>query len=174
MNNLNNIIVHCSDSTSGDARIIDAWHKARGFKAPDGKHIGYHFVILNGNRDGKYHSEDDGLIEPGRSLDNDSWIEQNEIGAHALGFNDKSIGICLIGGAKGLKTAFTLQQYCSALLLCAYYKSMIPNLTILGHNETGSSKACPVISMKLFRERVSQFNIYALSCAEESIKKEGI
>lgn len=71
------IILHCSatkenaDFSSAD---IKKWHIQRGFN-----NIGYHYVIRL-----------DGTIEAGR--------KENEIGAHCLGHNAKSIGICYIGG----------------------------------------------------------------------------
>jgi hypothetical protein len=165
MQQLTNIVVHCSDSAFGDAKTINEWHKANGWMSPDGKSIGYHYVILNGCRDLKegYKQEYDGLIEPGRTLDNDLWVETNEVGAHALGFNRNSLGVCLIGGQGGRKTSFTVKQYLSALFLCSFYSNLIPGIKILGHNETGADKACPVIDMNLFRERLKSFSDMALS-----------
>ena len=73
----NKIIIHCSATPKGvdyNAADIDRWHKKRGFRK-----IGYHYVI-----------KIDGKIEKGR--------EENEMGAHCLGQNMESIGICYIGG----------------------------------------------------------------------------
>lgn len=169
---LNNIIVHCSDSVFGDASIIDGWHKQNGWKG-----IGYHYVILNGRigLNGEYKPELDGLIEPGRTLDNDLWIEENEIGAHALGFNKNSLGLCLIGGFEGQKDFFSLKEYVSALVLCDFYYRLIPDIKILGHNETGADKACPVIDMDLFRYRLkTYFCENSLVTIRESIENKGM
>lgn len=71
------IIIHCSATPDGKdftAKDINTWHINRGWKS-----IGYHFVILL-----------DGTIEVGRPI--------GQIGAHTLGFNKDSIGICYIGG----------------------------------------------------------------------------
>lgn len=57
-----------------DAATIDSWHRARGF---DG--IGYHYVIHR-----------DGTVESGRPTD--------EYGAHTIGYNNRSVGVCLAGG----------------------------------------------------------------------------
>lgn len=82
------IIIHCSASRGGDAKDIDAWHKARGWSG-----IGYHAVILNGRRHvgSLYNPLLDGKIEPGRP--------DNKQGAHcsARGMNTHSLGVCLIG-----------------------------------------------------------------------------
>lgn len=87
------VVIHCSASPNGrwnTAADVNAWHAARtppflrGFKPycnffnPDLKSIGYHFVIGT-----------NGAIWTGRHLE--------EMGAHAAGWNDKSIGICMIG-----------------------------------------------------------------------------
>jgi hypothetical protein len=142
MAKLTNIIVHCSDSEFGSAAEIRRWHLENGWKD-----IGYHFVILNGNilsktknRTGLYVPSMDGNIEIGRTLDGDSLISGNEIGAHALGYNDKSIGICLIG----IKT-FTPKQMVSLINLLndlrTIYRLSIGS--ILGHYEVSAGRSCP-------------------------------
>lgn len=102
MRAINTLIIHCSASPNGDslfraslgafgsrtpAQTIDGWHAQRGFRRdplkcrtfnPHLPSIGYHFVIYT-----------NGAVATGRSLD--------EIGAHAQGFNQKSIGICMVG-----------------------------------------------------------------------------
>ena len=77
MNKVMYLILHCAATPEGKsftAKDIDKMHKQRGFKK-----IGYHYVI-----------DLDGTIEKGRA--------ENEIGAHCIGYNSKSIGICYIGG----------------------------------------------------------------------------
>ena len=77
MRNVNEIIIHCSATPEGrnfKASDIDHWHRQRGFKK-----IGYHYVI-----------DLDGTIEVGR--------DEDEIGAHCVGHNRESLGICYIGG----------------------------------------------------------------------------
>ena len=70
------LVVHCSDTPDDAAltgRDIHQMHLGFGW---DG--VGYHRVIGR-----------DGVVEPGRP---DYWI-----GAHVKGFNDVSLGVCLIG-----------------------------------------------------------------------------
>lgn len=74
------IVVHHSASSRETTKLtdIDRWHKEKGFPLSKlGYHVGYHYVI-------------------GRD-----WIKQTrlieEIGAHALNWNEESIGICLTG-----------------------------------------------------------------------------
>ncbi|HHD11115.1 MAG TPA: hypothetical protein ENK42_01615 [Deltaproteobacteria bacterium] len=83
MRRIDKIIIHCSASDFGSAALIDRWHRERCWRM-----IGYYYVILNGYRKkGRYNKDDDGLIEPGRPIE--------EIGAHCRGQNRTSIGICL-------------------------------------------------------------------------------
>ena len=73
----NYIVVHCSatkPTMNIGAYEIDRWHRERGWLE-----IGYHFVIKR-----------DGHIELGRPME--------AIGAHAKGYNNESVSICLIGG----------------------------------------------------------------------------
>ena len=82
MRRITEIIIHCSATKAGqwfEAKDIDQWHRRRGFDC-----IGYHYVVLL-----------DGTIQKGRPLE--------RAGAHCIGHNAHSIGICYIGGlnAKG-------------------------------------------------------------------------
>lgn len=132
------IILHDSASPWGDARVIDDWHQERGFRASSPQdsglqHIGYHFVVLNGRRNpGAYLAAEDGLVEQGRN--------ELEVGAHCIGFNFSSIGVCLIGTA--LAPRYTAPQMQAALELVQRLvaKYRIPAEQVLGHRETGSGR----------------------------------
>lgn len=143
------IVIHCSASLWGCAREIRRWHLERGWRD-----IGYQFVILNGRPSSKmYIPVLDGSVECGRDLDEDMFLTGDEVGAHALGYNAKSIGVCLIG-ARG---SFTPDQKASLhkLLknLCAAYD--VPYENVIGHYETESGKAqgktCPDFDVSLLR-----------------------
>lgn len=131
------IFVHCSDSTWGDADIIDQWHKQKGWSG-----IGYHYVITNGiiNYGDKYHISVDGVIQGGRDV--------NIKGAHCKGNNYNSIGICLIG-----KHTFTAKQLIISLPFLLKRKMIEFSIgieSIFTHN-TVSSKHCPNFSQKQLR-----------------------
>jgi N-acetylmuramoyl-L-alanine amidase len=124
------IIVHCSATPEGkDYTVadIDSWHKARGFKK-----IGYHYVVYR-----------DGTCHKGRSED--------EIGAHCVGHNANSIGICYIGGVssdgKTPKDTRTEEQKKALIILLRSLKERYPNATIHGHREF-ANKACPSFDVK--------------------------
>lgn len=140
MNKPTHLIVHCSDSEWGCAREINNWHMQRGFSG-----IGYHFVITNGYAEpNKFIEPLNGSIECGRDTDQE--------GAHCLGYNDHSLGICLV-----LKTKPTIEQLDSlkklSLDLCRKYN--IPAANVIGHNETESGKAegktCPNFDVSAIR-----------------------
>lgn len=87
---INQIVIHCSATPNGrwvSTLDIDAWHSQRGFARtararqawnPDLAAIGYHWVIYpNGGRATGRHPA--------------------EVGAHAAGWNSRSLGICMVG-----------------------------------------------------------------------------
>jgi len=142
MAKLTNIVVHCSDSIWGSAAEIRRWHMEKGWRD-----IGYHRVIKNGwPTQGMYVAAENGSIEVGRDLDGDNYIIGKEAGAHALGYNTNSIGICLIGVKQ-----FSPEQVGSLLKLLQEFQSRynIDAENILGHYETPLShgKTCPNIEM---------------------------
>ena len=132
MRKINEIIVHCAATREGrdfTVEDITRWHKARGFAT-----IGYHYVIYR-----------DGSIHEGRPLE--------QIGAHCVGHNKHSIGICYIGGCasdgKTPKDTRTPEQKEALLALLRRLKTRFPNATIHGHRDF-AAKACP--SFDAFRE----------------------
>lgn len=77
MRKIDSIIIHCSATKAGmdfSVEDVDRWHRDRGM---DG--VGYHYVIRL-----------DGSVEKGRS--------EEQVGAHCLKWNGRSVGICYIGG----------------------------------------------------------------------------
>lgn len=128
MRDIKRVILHCSASDRIDqtAAMIDLWHKARGFKSPSGKHIGYHYFIRR-----------DGTLEGGRNVE--------EIGAHAEGKNSDSIGICLAG-----LTSFSANQFATLTTLLQTLKNIWPKATLHAHNEF-ANKQCPVFDIKPFK-----------------------
>ena len=149
MRTIDEIILHCSDSPFGDAALVDGWHRARGWKG-----IGYHFVILNAYPDADSHRlrrpqfAQDGVVQPGRPLE--------QIGAHAQGHNDCSIGICLIG-----KDEFTCQQFEALTELFAKLRGQFPGVKLRGHYEVIAPgqpiKTCPNLDMDWLRGQLECF-----------------
>lgn len=125
MRKIDLIIIHCSATPEGkDFSIvdIDIWHKQRGFKE-----IGYHYVIYR-----------DGTLHIGRLI--------SKVGAHCLGHNANSIGICYIGGCaaddSSPKDTRTPQQKLALSALLRQLKKQFPNAEIHSHSDF-AAKACP-------------------------------
>ena len=152
MNPIKNIILHCSGSDWGSMREINKWHKERFSQTEDLLYCGYHFVILNGRiLPNLYLHTLNGAVEPGRRLDEDKFVECNEVGAHALGYNQGSIGVCMIGrrNPETKALSFTPDQFDNLknLLLDLLRQYELPADAVIGHCETESGmaqgKTCP-------------------------------
>jgi hypothetical protein len=126
------VILHCSDSNFGNAVMIDTWHATRGFKNAQGIHIGYHYVILNGQLTAtKYHRRFDGSIETGRALDDDDQFEFDETAAATLGANN-CVQICLIGKSG----KFTSAQIVTLLnILLPMLRGQYHEITVKQHSD---------------------------------------
>lgn len=118
------VIIHCS-ATPADMDIgvkeIDRWHRARGWLE-----IGYHFVITRS-----------GVVQDGRKT--------NKPGAHALGWNNRSIGVCLVGGVDETgdpSDNFNAEQMNTLEVLIYELLDKYPIRHVMGHNEV-TNKACP-------------------------------
>ena len=125
MRTIKEIIVHCSATPDGKdytVEDIDRWHRQKGWDC-----IGYHYVIYR-----------DGSIHGGRS--------EEEIGAHCVGHNSNSIGVCYIGGlatdGKTPKDTRTPAQKTALVKLLRILKQRYPKATIHGHRDF-AKKACP-------------------------------
>lgn len=119
------IIVHCSATPEGKDYSVDTirkWHLQRGFSD-----IGYHYLIHL-----------DGSISKGR--------DESIIGAHCVGHNAYSIGVCYIGGVdkdgKIPKDTRTIAQKQSLLDLLKKLKDKYKEASIHSHRDY-ANKACP-------------------------------
>ncbi len=132
MREIKKIIVHCSASSWGSFKVIDEWHKERGW---DG--CGYHYIIPGGkpftSKD-TYREQWDGILETGRPIETQ--------GAHCKGENHDSIGICLIGKAEGLFTPRQTRTLRLLLRSLSFSFNIEPN-DVYGHHEFNAGKSCP-------------------------------
>ncbi len=124
MRKIEKIILHCTATPEGrEVTVADvtAWHKERGFRT-----IGYHYLVYL-----------DGTVVRGR--------REEEIGAHCLGQNAGSIGVCYVGGldSRGKpKDTRTAAQRVALRNLVEGLQRRYPHATLHGHNEF-AAKACP-------------------------------
>lgn len=117
------IVVHCAATRSTQdigRKEIDAMHRQRGFSS-----IGYHYVIRR-----------NGVVELGRPT--------NTIGAHVLGFNDRSIGICMVGGVaadgKTVEDNFTSAQFATLAAMLPTLQAQYPGARITSHRDLSPDK----------------------------------
>ena len=96
MRRIKNIVVHWSASpkTWGVSNLRDHHVNNNGWRD-----IGYHRVIIHpSSNEARTHTDFWWeLVKQGRHLDNDLYLDITEQGAHALGYNKNSVGICVIG-----------------------------------------------------------------------------
>jgi N-acetylmuramoyl-L-alanine amidase len=122
MRKLNRVIIHCSDSDikgHDNIETIRKWHvEERGWND-----VGYHFFI-----------QSNGNIQDGRPL--------SKVGAHTVGHNADSVGICLHG-----RKNFTQEQFNSLRRLVIALSSDYGALSIHGHCEF-APKTCPNFDYK--------------------------
>lgn len=155
------IVIHCSATQNKleiDWKTIDRMHREKGWLM-----CGYHYVIKT-----------DGTIQNGR--------DREAIGAHVSGFNDCSIGICLVGGVDSKSKPidnFTDEQKESLAQLLLELKNEYPEAIIQGHRDfEGVAKDCPCFDVKKWMEKhcklvpytegtvtdkLEQFNLAALT-----------
>lgn len=118
---IDKIILHHSASPMDSTTIHDIhrWHLQRGWLG-----CGYHYVI-----------HEDGSIFQGRPL--------NTVGAHARGYNERSIGICVVGNFEVEYPNLYQQEALGRLLLHLINDKLSgQSLSIIRHKDI-SSTLCP-------------------------------
>lgn len=138
------IFIHCSATTARQdigAQTINKWHLERGMYSDRGL-TGYHFIIRRS-----------GLVELGRDIP--------AMGAQVHGYNDHSLGICLIGGVEKNKQTgepvpannFTEAQFFTLEVLVRFLKLVFPDAVLAPHNMV-SAKACPSFDVYAWQQEV--------------------
>ncbi len=147
------LVLHCSATRANQpvtVADIKRWHTT---PVKDGgrgwSDIGYHYVIERG-----------GALRIGRQGD-------DTVGAHVAGFNDRTLGICLVGGLNNRTGApednFTPAQMSALGALVRRLLAKYPNATVLGHRDLSPDrdddgvvepsewlKACPCFDARLW------------------------
>jgi len=126
MRRIERIVIHCTDTPAGricTVEEITRWHKARGFRT-----IGYHFIV-----------QPNGDVHYGRPIE--------DVGAHAKGFNNTSIGIVYAGGWKGKDTR-TPEQLYTLRGLVAGLQAVFRDAKVMGHRDLDDKKLCPGFDVK--------------------------
>lgn len=125
------IVIHCSATCCNHdfpLEAVVACHRARGFVT-----IGYHYYITR-----------DGTVHAGRPL--------YQVGAHATGFNRRSIGVCYEGGLDSVGNPAdtrTSAQKETLLKLLKRLKKDYSDAQIVGHRDLPNvTKECPCFEVK--------------------------
>ena len=123
MRAINKIVIHCSASHQNvDVHDIKKWH----VEERKWSDIGYHYVITS-----------DGDVQKGRPM--------YKAGAHVAGHNHDSIGICWVGGYKGVDNRTDAQKLAMReLVMRLIVEFDIEPNNVLGHCDfKGVTKTCP-------------------------------
>ena len=128
------IVIHCAATkASMDIGLteIRKWHvQDNGWRD-----VGYHYIIRR-----------NGEVELGRSI--------RDTGAHAAGYNHKSVSVCMVGGMAEDNFAeanFTAQQWTALLDLVKQLKAEYSDADVIAHNEI-SQKECPSFDVQKWKE----------------------
>ncbi len=113
------IILHHSATDGGTFESIRKYH----METNGWKDIGYHYLI-----------ETDGSVHKGR--------DERKEGAHTVGFNLISIGICLVGDFDKYKPNKAQLKALNDLISGIQYRYKIPNANIKMHRDS-ANKTCP-------------------------------
>jgi len=145
MREIEKIILHCTATREGQDVTVDQvrqWHTMPEPKGRGWSDIGYHFLITL-----------DGTVWAGRPIE--------RAGAHCKGQNEKSIGVCYVGGidkdGKPKDTRTALQK--DALLDLCFVLIQNYNLNVRdvhAHYEY-ANKACPSFNIDEFRKELDDY-----------------
>ena len=133
------IIIHSTNTKPNEelsAIDIDEKHRKKGLLK-----IGYHFVIKR-----------DGSIQLGRPL--------CEVGAHLQQYDNRSVGICLVGGlnTRGLHAPdYTAQQQDALFVLIKTLKLTYKDANVVGHS-TLDGVECPSFIVEEWWNKNKQVN----------------
>lgn len=106
-----------ADTSHHTAVMVDAYHRSLGWRK-----IGYHWFI-----------EKNGTLVAGRT--------ESDTGAHTIGYNDKSIGICLAGNFDATEPTQAQKDTLKRLLEDVMKRYNVPSTKIVPHRKF-SSKTC--------------------------------
>jgi N-acetylmuramoyl-L-alanine amidase len=145
---ITHIILHTAEFDGhADKDIIKRWHLEKGWED-----IGYHWVITGSWYDEKC------LTQHGR--------QPIYEGAHAWGYNSKSLGICMTGNGDNIEWTQEQMDALGKLVSKLMKTYQIPIENVIGHRETfvnkiNPRKTCPgkLIDMKQVRKHILNIHL---------------
>lgn len=127
------IAYHYTFSSHGSARVVDAWHRARGFRKG-----GYHVLISN---EFGIEAGDEAFREIGAKIVPDHLRTLSEVGAHIYRRNIRTLGVCFVS----VDGTITPKQLEDGQKVTEFCRSKGIGLNIIdGHKEfPRQATACP-------------------------------
>lgn len=166
MRSITSIYIHHSASNWGNAKLIDLWHKERGWTE-----IGYHYVVFNGyltKEDYKRKNINEeliGKIEKGRDIE--------KVGSHVAGHNANSIGVCLIHNDLPYSETQLESYRLLVATLALHFSVKVEN--IKGHYELDKTKPlCPSLNMDEERKIIAELIMNMPNVARDFMRIEYI
>lgn len=131
MRPIEEIIIHCTGTAPSDLTTVEAVRRYH-VNTLGWKDIGYHYLIYL-----------DGSIHQGRPID--------QAGAHCKNHNQRTIGICYVGGLdvnKKPKDTRTLRQVAAIRQLVQSLKVCFPTIKKVSGHYMYDNKPCPCFDVK--------------------------
>ena len=131
MRPIEEIIIHCTGTVPSDLTTVEAVRRYH-VNTLGWKDIGYHYLIYL-----------DGSIHQGRPID--------QAGAHCKNHNQRTIGICYVGGLdlnKKPKDTRTLRQVAAIRQLVQSLKVCFPTIKKVSGHYMYDNKACPCFDVE--------------------------
>lgn len=131
MRPIEEIIIHCTGTVPSDLTTVEAVRRYH-VNTLGWKDIGYHYLIYL-----------DGSIHQGRPID--------QAGAHCKNHNQRTIGICYVGGLdvnKKPKDTRTLRQVAAIRQLVQSLKVCFPTIKKVSGHYMYDNKPCPCFDVK--------------------------
>lgn len=121
MKRIEALVVHTTAGSRGaDIEAVRRYHvEHRGWSD-----VGYHYLV-----------RDNGQVQAGRP--------ETVCGAHALGWNDRSLGVAFAGNHDRYPWSPAAEQSGIDLLARLCLKHGLSASAVIGHRETGAKKSCP-------------------------------
>ncbi len=112
------IVIHHPEAVTASVEQIHQWHVGNGWAG-----IGYNLYIRK-----------DGSVYAGRGVE--------YVGAHAQGYNSRSVGVCCEGDYHRKDKSMPAAQYAALVDVVRWLKQKYPDAAVVGHRELMSTN-CP-------------------------------
>lgn len=144
-NRKENIILHHAEASRCSVHDVHRWHLNNGWSG-----IGYHYFVTKA-----------GVVYTGRPV--------NAVGAHAVGYNSNSIGICAEGAFN--KETMPQVQKQAIIDLCRYLVKAYGIKKVLGHKEANATD-CPGSNYPLLEIKAAAYTTPTIASTFSLVVRE--